>query len=390
MKRKQAILMVVLAVAIMVYTFSLASSQKIISSRAYSGHETDEDTNNFVRVYPATVGTRLDDCQTCHRAGVEDTDTERVYNTCGYCHLLPFPDKKYTSGVPQNYEDTLNAYGQAYKNAGRTQAALRAIEQQDTDGDGYSNAEEIAEFRYPGDPSSKPEQPLAPISTLSWNDIANMPVHEQFLLMNTTRQQYDDYVLYTGIKIKDIFEATGIDLTGATGITVFAPDGFSKDFSLEEISSEFPRGIFYQIPEFSDPDQNFISYPSILPERLSDQGEIPDPLWLMIAYARDGKNLDFAYYQSKTGRLEGEGPYRLVVPQKAPSRPDRGSRSNTYDDGWDFDDTIDHNAGRCVRRMCVIRINPMPEGHEEYDWKNGWSLIEDKTIIIYGHGVSGH
>jgi hypothetical protein len=40
--------------------------------------------------------------------------------------------------------------------------------------------------------------------------------------------------------------------------------------------------------------------------------------------------------------------------------------------------------------MCVIRINPMPEGYEEYDWKNGWSLIEDKKIIIYGHGVSGH
>lgn len=59
-----------------------------------------------------------------------------------------------------------------------------------------------------------------------------------------------------------------------------------------------------------------------------------------------------------------------------------------YNDGWDFDEAIDHNAGKCVRGMCVIRINPMPVGHEDFDWKNGWSLIQDKAIILYGHGVS--
>jgi len=380
-------MMIVIFIVAIFFLLGSAITQ-VVSSRAYSGHETDEDTNNFVRVYPKMVGTRLDDCQTCHRAGVESTDTERVYNSCGYCHLIPFPNKKYTSGVPKNYWDTLNAYGRAYKNAGRTQRALRIIEHQDTDGDGYSNAKEIAKFRYPGNPVSKPQQPLAPVFTLSWDTIVSLPVHEQLLLMNTTKQQYDDYVRYTGVKLKDFLETAGVDLKGATGITVFAPDGFSEDFSLKEIFSEFPRGIFYQIPEFSDSDKNFINYPAGFPGSLRNQSEIPGPLWLLVSYKRSGKNLDSANYQSKTGRLRGDGPYRLIAPQRVPGRPDRGSQWARFNDGWDFNETIDHNAGRCVRGMCVIRINPMPEGYEEYDWKNGWSLIEDKTIIIYGHGVS--
>jgi hypothetical protein len=29
----------------------------------------------------------------------------------------------------------------------------------------------------------------------------------------------------------------------------------------------------------------------------------------------------------------------------------------------------------------------MPEGYEEYDWKNGWPLIGEKKVVIYGRGV---
>ncbi len=42
---------------------------ELVSSRSYSGHESDLDANNFVRAYPAAVGTRLDDCQLCHSGG---------------------------------------------------------------------------------------------------------------------------------------------------------------------------------------------------------------------------------------------------------------------------------------------------------------------------------
>ena len=72
-----------------------------------------------------------------------------------------------------------------------------------------------------------------------------------------------------------------------------------------------------------------------------------------------------------------------------PFRPDRGSRSDTYNDGWDFlGHDYDHNAGDAVKGTCVIRIDPMPEGYEEYDWKNGWDLIQDNKIVIYGHNVT--
>jgi len=52
-----------------------AAGQEAVSSRAYVGHETDADMNGFIRQYPGAAGTRLDDCQTCHRGGVRGTDT---------------------------------------------------------------------------------------------------------------------------------------------------------------------------------------------------------------------------------------------------------------------------------------------------------------------------
>ncbi len=63
------------------------------------------------------------------------------------------------------------------------------------------------------------------------------------------------------------------------------------------------------------------------------------------------------------------------------------STPRQYGDGWDYSDRIDHNAGAGARGACVIRVNPMPEGYEEYDWKNGWPLIGEKKVVIYGRGV---
>ena len=361
---------------------------ELVSSRSYSGHTTDADADNLVNVYPETVGTRLDDCKTCHRAGVEGTDTEKIYNVCDYCHLLEFPDDSLATGVPAAFEDTLNVYGLAYADAGRDRAALSAIRSADTDGDGYANDVEIRELRYPGDPDSRPDQPLAPIIELTFSDIDAMPMHEQFMLMVTTKQQFDDYVSYGGVTVSDLLDAAGVDLDGAEGITVFAPDGFGKDFSMEDIARQFPNGIFHRTPVFDDPLMELVNYPDPLPASYRDGDEIPDALRLMVAVSRAGAPLDMSYYDGESGKLTGEGPYRLVIPQSVPSRPDRGKSYGPYNDGWDYDPEIDHNAGACVRGACVIRVNPMPEGYEEFDWKNGWSLIEDGKVVIYGHGVT--
>jgi hypothetical protein len=116
------------------------SPDEIRSSRSYQGHASDVDINNFVTVYPHTVGTRLDDCQTCHTGGeVTDDDNDAVYaNPCDYCHYIIHPHDGWT-GLPTTMAQTLNSYGTAYDGAGRNTEALQTIAEMDSDGDGYSN-----------------------------------------------------------------------------------------------------------------------------------------------------------------------------------------------------------------------------------------------------------
>ncbi len=62
--------------------------------------------------------------------------------SCSTCH---------TSSIP-----ALNVYGAAYKSNGRSAAALATIEPTDSDGDGYTNLQEINAGTNPGDASSHP------------------------------------------------------------------------------------------------------------------------------------------------------------------------------------------------------------------------------------------
>ncbi len=371
------------------------AGQDTVASRAYVGHENDADMRGFVRHYPATAGSRLDDCQTCHRGGVRGTDTEREVSPCSYCHLIVFPNAKYKTGVPGNYEATLNAYGLDYKKAGRAFGSFAAIDGLDSDGDGKSNGIEVADLRNPGDPASRPGLPQAPTVVLGWEEIRGLPVHTQFMLMNKTQQRRDEYATYKGVRVIDLLTAAKISLTGVTGITVFAPDGYSTDHSLQDVAAPFPQGFYYDAPlVFGDDEKALLEKPESVPPGVASGRRIPGPLWLILAYEREGRPLEHSAYEKATGRLVGEGPYRLVQPQRQvmgdrrrPGRPDRSVNAKTYDDGWDYSDRIDHNAGAGARGACVIRINPIPEGYEEYDWKNGWPLIGERKIVIFGRGV---
>jgi hypothetical protein len=388
---------IVFLIAIMAFGWIVVAkaTQTDVQSRAYVGHENDRDIHNFIRQYPKAAGTRLDDCQTCHRGGVAQTDTEREFSPCSYCHLIQYPNAKYKTGIPRNFEDTLNAYGIAYKQAGRTAEAVVAIAKLDSDKDKFSNAEEIESLRYPGDAASKPGQPLAPVVTLAWADIRKLQHHSQFMLMNATTEAFDEYVSYAGVRVRDLLEAAHVNLDEAVGITVFAPDGYSIDYAINDVTKPFARGYYYSAPRsIEDKEKALVHYPDSVPPGLTDGKEIPDSPWLLLAFERDGKPLDISHYEKGTGRLAGEGPYRLVKPQRnlmgdasKPGRPDRSVKSKTFGDGWDFNKEIDHNAGSCVRGATVIRINPMPPGFEEYDWKNGWPLVEGRQIVIFGRGV---
>ena len=117
---------------------------------------------------------------------------------------------------------------------------------------------------------------------------------------------------------------------------------------------------------------------------------IPGEVRLILAYQRDGVSLDPTRPDVAEGKIVGEGPLRIVVPQERPGRPDRGSAFSPSDcgDEFDFDADADHNAGAMVRGVIAIRIDPMPEGLEEFDYMNGgWAYVDSGQLLLYGHGI---
>lgn len=368
-----------------------------VSSRSYQGHATDADINAFVNEYRHTVGTRLDDCQTCHKGDVvlDDEPAEVRANPCDYCHFIIHPRDGWTD-QPESFDETLNAYGVDYAAAGRNAAAIAAIADLDSDEDGFTNAAEIADLRYPGNAGSYPGLPVCPVVTVTMAELRALPAHTQFGLANTNKQQFDFYTNYTGVKIKDLLESVGVDLVGATSIDILAPDGYAAGFTLAQITELFPTHRFY--PGFGTAelgvDCAFVEYPAQTHGYVYGE-QITDEQWHILAYEREGLALEPSYLDPASGRINGEGPLRSVIPPGASddalNQPDRGKNWDTSGctmPEWDYLAAKDHNAGAMVKGAVILRINPMPTGCEEFDIINGgWAMVDAEQILIYGHGV---
>jgi len=212
------------------------------------------------------------------------------------------------------------------------------------------------------------------------------------MLVNTTQQQFDDYVMYRGVRVRDLLAARGIDLEGAAGITVIAPDGYQKSLPIEYVDQPFLQPLFHgglDVATLGE-DCGFVRYPENLPDGVADGDPLPAELWLLLGYERDDVALDPSTLDAAQATLRGEGPLRLVVPQSVPGRPDRGSRFSptSCGDGLDFRADADHNAGSMVRGVIALRIDPMPEGVEEFDFMNGgWAYVDAGQLILYGQGL---
>ena len=117
---------------------------------------------------------------------------------------------------------------------------------------------------------------------------------------------------------------------------------------------------------------------------------IPDDLSMILAYKREGKPLtDWKLVPdpANPGRLvlEGEGPYRLIPPQKIAGSPDRPSTAAPIGDGWDYDSNKDHDAGSSVRSVTAIRVEPLPAGTTDFRWtEGGWNLVDQARVVVYG------
>ena len=114
-----------------------------------------------------------------------------------------------------------------YKEEGRSEQAIRDIASLDSDGDGYFNDVEIAALRHPGNPDDDPSKVPAPYRIYARDELEEMPQHTQFMLMNTHKSG-DAYVEYKGVPVENLLDDAG-SLSSATGIKVYAADGFDPD-----------------------------------------------------------------------------------------------------------------------------------------------------------------
>ena len=131
---------------------------------------------------------------------------------------------------------------------------------------------------------------------------------------------------------------------------------------------------------------DFVDY-SIIPGCLDNGDRIPDKPYMLLAYLRDGDPLTPGKINPTTLRLDGEGPYRLIPPQKIAGSPDRSCRAGTpgADDGLDCDENKDHNAGSSIRTVSAIRVEPLPAGTNDFNvFEGGWNLVDHGKLVIYG------
>jgi hypothetical protein len=363
-----------------VFWVALAATQ---SFAAYSAHQNDQDVSIFLTAYPFAKSTKLDDCALCHPGGKIGS---RTYGSCDYCHQI--------HGLDGSGPVPLNSYGSAYLAAGRNSGAVQTIEGTDSDSDEYSNIKEIQALRFPGDVADYPGLASAPVIGLNLERILKLPDHSQLLLLNASNSQ-DFYARYRGVKIMDLLKYAGIS-KNATQITVFSPDGFSQTFPIDvpdpqtdpakpqyDVMGPYPYGYYFG-------GLDFVGY-SYIPKGLDFGDRIPDKLYMLLAYLRDGDPLAVGKLVPDPAnpsrlRLDGEGPYRLIPPQKVAGSPDRSCRNLPVGDGWDCDTTgKEHNAGFSARTVTAIRVEPLPAGTSDFNWyEGGWNLADKARLVIYG------
>ena len=381
-----------------VFSFMLLLGIQTVNA-AYH-HEGEQDSGNFLAQYPDKAGTKLDHCALCHSGGsyTKSTGSEVSLGSCQWCHYITDYGKDNV-----NIEQTINAYGKAYHDNGRNQDAISRIDSLDSDGDASLNQQEILANSFPGNADDTPYLQMAPSKIYTKSDLQALPQHTQFLLMNTSRSG-DFYAQYTGVPLKTLLDDAGILTDSATGITVFAPDGWSQYHPLnydEEAELyhvygnmpgedyQYPPATYNHVPEADqamNPDTGWCDYsaPSVAGRSHGDPIYVENGLKAILAMQRDGAPLDTGVLTDEN-KLDGSGPYRVVVPQKVPSPPDQSSKSDAQDVEWPYTYDWDHNAGACTRSVTIIRVEPLPEGTTDIDiLEAGWSYIDNEQLIIYG------
>jgi hypothetical protein len=359
-------------------------------------HQGEIDSANFLTVYPQATGTKIDSCALCHRSDSYTSGGKTTtLGSCQWCHYVYGYDKH---GGAAGLSATLNAYGTAYLANGRNAAAVKAIAGMDSDGDGYSNAVEIAALRFPGDPKDDPTKVPAPSKVYSRQQMEAMPQHTQFLLMNASKSD-DYYAQYSGVAMESLLKP--LVLPSAVDVVVLSPDGFSQThpfdydpaLNIYSVNGVYPAANYYyneQADKAKNPTTYWCDYsaPSALGRVNSEPIVNPNGLKMLLALKRDGQYLTPGVLNSQN-KLDGEGPFRVVPPQKNPGPPDQRSTAAYPTDltrwVWPYQPNGDHNAGFSARSATILKIEPLPEGTTDIDpLEAGWNYIDSDQIVIYG------
>jgi hypothetical protein len=391
---RRKVLSVLFVVAVVAAVLGSAS----VAVAAYE-HEDEIDSGIFLAVHPEVKGTKLDSCATCHSGGsVTGGGKTTVLGSCQWCHEV----FGYTHPHKGTLDQTLNSYGRAYLVAGRSIAAVNAIEGGDADGDGYANGVEIAAVRFPGDAADDPSKVAAPYRIYTMAEIKALPAHTQFLLMSASKND-DDYTTYTGVPV-DILLRNARMLSTATNVKAFSPDGFGSDhplnpsasipFSAYPVRLIYPQGTFWydaiaDLAVNTGSPGGWVNYsdPGCVGRTNGSPIVVPGGLQLILAYARAGAPLVPGVLNLKVNKLDGEGPFRMVPPQKVPSVPDQPSTdpTPTAPAVWKYDKNLDKNAGFSNRTVTIIKVEPLPAGTTDINtMEAGWNYVDEGKIVVYG------
>lgn len=377
---------------------ALCFSVALLCYAAYT-HQGDIDSSIFRKTYPATVGTKLDSCTTCHGGGSYTSGGKTTtLGSCQWCHYKT----NYGADLSEaTLLTTLNSYGLAYKNAGRDTAALQTIRGLDSDGDGFTNEAEILALTYPGDGTDNPNNVAAPSRVISLTELEKMPLHKQFMLMNASKSD-DSYTKYGGVALENLIKAIMLESVPLTsGITVYSPDGFatyhpfnpSTNPNSYHLFGTYPSSTFYydtQADMATNPSTGWCNYGSPSAQGRENGSAIfnAEGLKMMLAFKRDGEYLAPGVLNLQN-KLDGEGPYRIVPPQKNPGPPDQRSTASNATDStvwvWPYNNANDHNAGFSSRTVTMIKVEPLPAGTTDINTlEAGWPYVDETKIVVYG------
>ncbi len=105
----------------------------------------------------------------------------------------------------------------------------------------------------------------------------------------------------------------------------------------------------------------------------------------ILAIQREGAFLDTGVLNNEN-KLDGEGPFRIVVPQKIPGPPGQSKSSSVQAVKWPFDGgNGDHNVGACTRSVTIIKVLPLPSGTTDINtMETGSAYVNNNKIVVYG------